>query len=124
MHLRAVGQPGGQDQPDQAAGQQRQHTAEEGHAVGVRARIADEQIGHQRGNTCREQEDVALRTGVDLPDQADDQRARKAEPDVQHRDAPEGEARRQEERQHRHAVRLAARQGIDRRADRADERNI
>ena len=86
----------------------------------LRARVADEKVRHQGRNAGRKQENVSLRAGVHLPHKAGQQHARKAEPDVQHRNAPEAEARRQEIRQHRNAVRLAAGKRVDGCTDGAD----
>ena len=86
----------------------------------LRTRIADEKVRHQGRNAGRKQENVSLRAGVHLPHKAGQQYARKAEPDVQHRNAPEAEACRQEKRQHRNAVRLAAGKRVDGCTDGAD----
>ena len=120
VHLRAVRQPCRQNEANDKADRQRQSRAEKRHAMRIRARIADEKVRHQGRNAGRKQENVSLRAGVHLPHKAGQQHAREAEPDIEHRNAPEAEARRQEIRQHRNAVRLAAGKRINGCADGAD----
>ena len=124
VYLRAVREARGQDKANDKADRQRQHCAEKRHTVCLRARIADEKVRHQWRNAGRKQENVSLRAGVHLPHKTCQQHTRKAEPDVQHRNAPEAEARRQEKRQHRNAVRLAAGKRVNGCADGADDRCV
>ena len=108
MHLRAVCKPRRQNESDHSADQKRQDRAKQCYAARLCARIPDEKICHQGRNAGGKQKDIALRVELYLTDKAADQHTCKAEPDIQHRNAPEAEARRQEIGKHRNAVRLAA----------------
>ena len=124
VHLRAVCKPRRQNESDHSADQKRQDRAKQCYAARLCARIPDEKICHQGRNAGGKQKDIALRVELYLTDKAADQHTCKAEPDIQHRNAPEAEARRQEIGKHRNAVRLAAGKRVDRRADSADDCRI
>lgn len=124
VHLRRVDQPGGQAEADEQADRNGQQDALPAEADDIRMGIADHQVREQRADAGREDHGVDLVRGIFALDQAVQQHAKEAEPEVQDVDAPEAEPGRQQKGEARRGVDLDLREAVEGREDEADEARV